>query len=104
MKIFDIIKNGVEAVVNVISDIDVSVHTTSSNSVMINGVIVDGIDDCKSVKIVVNGNAKDVETNVGNIEIHGDVSGNVEASCGNITCGKVNGDIHASCGNVTVRK
>jgi len=101
-KIFEVVKDGIDAIVNVISDINMNVGMNSHNQIVINGHVVEGIENCKSVKIIVNGNAGAIETSVGNVEIHGDVDGNVEASCGNITCGKVSGSIHASCGNVTV--
>ena len=99
---FEVVKKGLEAIVNVASGTSVHVSSDANSRIVINGHVVEGIDECKSVKVIVNGNAESVTLDVGNIEINGDVSGNVKASCGNVTCGKVSGGIHASCGNVTV--
>ena len=46
----------------------------ANSRIIINGHVVEGIDECKSVKVIVNGNAESVTLDVGNIEINGDVS------------------------------
>lgn len=59
------------------------------------------VDYCK--QITINGDCKRVKTQNGNIDISGDVDGDVHTSMGSITCGNVNGDVHTSMGNINRR-
>ena len=56
------------------------------------------VDYCD--KLTVTGNAKRVKATQGDIEIHGNVEGDVHANMGAITCGNVEGDCHANMGNI----
>ena len=59
------------------------------------------VDYCN--EITVNGAVKRVQTHCGNVNIKGDVSGDVHANCGSITCGNVEGDCHANMGSIVKR-
>ena len=59
------------------------------------------VDYCKSIKVT--GNAKRVHTSYGDIEIGGDVSGDVHTNMGGITCGNVEGDCHTNMGSINRR-
>ena len=59
------------------------------------------VDYCN--ELTVNGTAKRVHTQCGNVTIKGDVSGDVHANCGSITCVKVEGDCHANLGSILKR-
>ena len=56
------------------------------------------VDYCNTLHV--NGNAKRVKSNQGDIEIGGDVQGDVHANMGTITCGNIDGDCHANMGNI----
>jgi DNA polymerase/3'-5' exonuclease PolX len=56
------------------------------------------VDTCET--ITVKGNAKRIKTNMGDIEIGGDVSGDVHTNMGSITCGKIEGDCHTNMGSI----
>ncbi len=56
------------------------------------------IDYCD--KLTVTGNAKRVKSTQGDIEIKGNVEGDVHANMGAITCGNVEGDCYANMGNI----
>jgi hypothetical protein len=60
------------------------------------------IDTCKH--IVINGTCKRVKTGMGDIEIHGNVDGDVHTNMGSIECGNVGGDAHSNIGSVTYRR
>lgn len=59
------------------------------------------VDYCN--EITVNGDAKRVRANCGNVNIKGNVNGDVHANCGSITCGNVEGDCHANMGSIVKR-
>lgn len=56
------------------------------------------VDYCNTLHVT--GNAKRVKANKGDIEIGGDVQGDVHANMGTITCGNIEGDCHANMGNI----
>jgi len=56
------------------------------------------VDYC--TKIHVEGNAKRIKTNNGDIEIDGDVEGDVHTNMGGITCGDVAGDCTTNMGSI----
>lgn len=56
------------------------------------------VDYCN--KLTVTGNVKRVQSTQGDIEIHGNVEGDVHANMGTITCGNVEGDCNANMGNI----
>lgn len=56
---------------------------------------------CNNIKI--SGYAKRVKANQGDIEIGGDVLGDVHANMGSISCGNVEGDCHANMGSIYKR-
>lgn len=73
--------------------------------VYVNGSPYDGGDGKASgiVKIEIQGDPADIRTDYGDIEVHGNVHGKVDAG-GSVTCGDVSGDVDAGgsarCGNV----
>lgn len=65
---------------------------------------VEKVDNVGEVNVSGNVNG-DVKTSAGNVSVGGDVDGKVESSCGNVTVkGRVSGDVFCSCGNVKVGK
>ncbi len=62
---------------------------------------IDGVGD-----VDITGNVTgDIDTSSGNIEVGGDVGGDIDCACGNVTVrGQVKGDVECSCGNVKVGK
>ena len=56
------------------------------------------VEYCDSIKIT--GDCKRVKTNNGDIEIGGDVNGDVHTNMGSITCGNVEGDCHTNMGSI----
>lgn len=56
------------------------------------------VDYCNTIKVT--GNAKRVKTNQGDIEVGGDVSGDIHTNMGDITCGNVEGDCHTNMGSI----
>lgn len=64
---------------------------------------VDHIDIDYCNRITVNGNVKRVKTNQGDIDITGDVDGDVHTNMGDITCGNIKGDCHTNMGNIRRR-
>lgn len=59
------------------------------------------VEYCNTISVT--GNAKRVHTLNGDIEIKGDVDGDVHTNCGSITCGNVEGDCHTNMGNISKR-
>lgn len=59
------------------------------------------VDYCKSIQVT--GNAKRVHTQCGDIEVKGNVDGDVHTNCGSITCGNVEGDCHTNLGSISRR-
>ena len=59
------------------------------------------VDYCNSIKVT--GDAKRIKTNNGDIEIGGDVQGDVHTNMGSITCGNVEGDCHTNMGSILKR-
>lgn len=59
------------------------------------------VEYCNTISVT--GNAKRVHTLNGDIEIKGDVEGDVHTNCGSITCGNVEGDCHTNMGNISKR-
>ena len=59
------------------------------------------VDYCHSIRVT--GDANRIKTNNGDIEIGGDVSGDVHTNMGSITCGNVEGDCHTNMGNIKRR-
>lgn len=64
---------------------------------------VDHIDIDYCNRITVNGNVKRVKTNQGDIDITGDVDGDVHTNMGDVTCGNIKGDCHTNMGNIRRR-
>lgn len=54
-------------------------------------------------KIVVEGSCNRVKTISGDVEIRGDVEGDVETTSGNISCGNVAGDVSTVSGRINHR-
>lgn len=59
------------------------------------------VDYCRSIRVT--GDAKRIKTNSGDIEIGGDVNGDVHTNMGSITCGNVEGDCHTNMGSINRR-
>lgn len=60
------------------------------------------IESCDTINI--NGNCKRVKTNMGDINVTGDVEGDIHTNMGDIECGNVHGDAHTNMGNVRFRR
>lgn len=58
-------------------------------------------DHCN--KIEVTGNANKITTSMGDVTVRGNVSGNVEASSGDIYCGDVTGNVETSMGDINCK-
>lgn len=56
------------------------------------------VDTCE--KINITGNAQKIKTASGDVEIGGDVNGDVESMSGDINCENVEGDVHTSSGDI----
>lgn len=56
------------------------------------------VDYCTSIKVT--GDCKRVKTNNGDIEIGGNVAGDVHTNMGSITCGDIEGDCHTNMGSI----
>ena len=98
----------------------------NGNSIVIsnNKVIIDGNDctpDSKDIKIEVVGNIEsikadccnyikvtgdsgNIQSQSGDIEIEGNVSGNVSTMSGNVDCGNIQGSVSTMSGNIKYKK
>lgn len=92
--------------------------TVINGRVIIDGNKLSGEDTTKSIKIEIHGDLASIRVDRGDVEVHGNVAGNVDAGgsiqCkdvegnvdagGSIQCGDVKGDVDAggsiNCGNV----
>ena len=75
-----------------------------NNKVYFNDKLVEVFNDWKekNIKIIVEGDCKEVKADAGNITIEGNVEGNVNADAGNISIeGDVKGNVTADCGNIS---
>lgn len=59
-------------------------------------------DECKGITIT--GNCRRVKTNMGDINIGGDVDGDVHTNMGSIECGNVGGDATTNMGSVHYKR
>lgn len=59
------------------------------------------VDYCTSIKVT--GDAKRIKTSNGDIEIGGNVSGDVHTNMGSITCGDIEGDCHTNMGSIYMK-
>ena len=98
--IFKVIRDGVDAIVEVFGE--PKKVSSSCNSICINGVKVEGIDDARTVTVKVSGNCGEIELESGNVEVKGNVEGDIDVDAGNVRCGKVSGKISVMCGNVSI--
>ena len=75
-----------------------------NNKVYFNGKLAEDFNDWKekNIEIKVEGNCKEVKADAGNINIKGNVEGNVNTDAGNISIeGDVIGNVTADCGNIS---
>lgn len=75
-----------------------------NNKVYFNDKLVEVFNDWKkkNIKIIVEGNCKEVKADTGNITIKGNVEGNVNTDAGNISIeGDVKGNVTTDCGNIS---
>lgn len=56
------------------------------------------VDYCSTIKVT--GDCKRIKTSNGDIEIGGDVAGDVHTNMGSITCGNIEGDCHTNMGSI----
>jgi DUF4097 and DUF4098 domain-containing protein YvlB len=71
--------------------------------ITINGPIDHDITIPMAKHVTLNGNVKDLHASQGNIEVHGDVSGDAKSSQGDVDIdGNVSGDAKSSQGNVRI--
>ena len=59
------------------------------------------VTSCNSLEI--KGNVKTIETTSGDINIEGDVSGNVKTVSGDVRCGNITGDVKTVSGDIKRR-
>ena len=59
------------------------------------------VDFCN--KVSVEGNVKSISTQSGDVEVTGDVDGNIQTMSGDVDCGHVQGSISTMSGNVKHR-
>jgi len=107
------------------ASITINNQTFSGNNISISGskITIDGKDvtpDQKQISIViegdvhqvsadvcdkltVNGNSGAVSTMSGDIDIKGNVTGNVKTMSGDVECGNISGDVTTMSGNVKKR-
>ena len=98
----------------------VIVHGSGNIIVSKNKIFVDGVDvtpDSKEINISVNGNidtikvdncnkftveesVKQISTISGDVEITGDVDGNVKTMSGDVDCGNIQGSVSTMFGNI----
>lgn len=68
-------------------------------NITINGEVeMIDIDGCRT--IAVTGNVHSIKTMSGNVDIHGDVIGDVKTMSGSIDCGDVKGSVSSMSGNI----
>jgi phage baseplate assembly protein gpV len=75
-----------------------------NNKVYFNGKLAENFNDWKekNIEIKIEGNCAEVKADAGNINIKGNVEGNVNADAGNISIeGDVKGNVTADCGNIS---
>lgn len=75
-----------------------------NNKVYFNGKLAEDFNDWKekNIKIIVEGDCKEVKADAGNITIKGSVEGNVNADTGNIHIeGDVQGNVTTDMGNIS---
>lgn len=60
------------------------------------------VDNCN--KLLVNGNAKNIKTQSGSVEVSGAVSGDIRTISGSVNCGDVNSYIQTTSGSVECGK
>lgn len=58
-------------------------------------VVVDACEQC-----TINGDAGSVSTMSGDVEIRGDVNGNVKTMSGDVKCGRIEGDVSTMSGDI----
>lgn len=78
---------------------DVSKSHDKEINIIVDGNI-DTIDIPEVQTLVVKGNCETLKTMSGNINIEGDVTGNVKTMSGNVTCGNVGGRVKTMSGDV----
>ena len=74
------------------------------NKVYFNGKLQEDLTNWKekNIEIIICGNCKEVKADAGNINIKGNVEGNVNTDAGNISIeGDVKGNVKSDCGNIS---
>lgn len=73
--------------------------------IRVNGrVVVKDTEIIKNpVKLITDGDVLNIET-VGDVEVQGNVQGDVTTASGDVTCGDVNGDVETMSGDVEAKK
>lgn len=75
-----------------------------NNKVYFNGKLAEDFNDWKEkkIEIIIEGNCKEIKADAGNINIKGNVEGNVNTDAGNISIeGDVKGNATTDCGNIS---
>ena len=71
-------------------------------NISVNGDVSElNVDACN--KILIHGNVKDISTKSGDVDVTGDVSGNVNTMSGDVDCQNVGGSIKTMSGDVKHR-
>ena len=82
-----------------IEELDLGNFTDKEINIYITGDIDKLEVDCCN-KIEVNGQVRKVDTTSGDVEVKGDVTGDIETLSGDINCGSVGGDISTMSGDI----
>jgi hypothetical protein len=85
----------------IIDGVDMTPDSKEINIEVIGNVDLLEIDTCSKVKIT--GDAKTVKSHNGNIDIGGNISGDVSTHNGNINCANVGGSVTTRNGNIKHR-
>ena len=86
----------------IIDGVDMTPDSKEINIEVVGNVETLEVDTCNKVKIT--GDVKSVKSHNGNIDIGGNVSGDVSTHNGNIDCGDVQGSVTTRNGNIKHRK
>ena len=91
----------------------------SNGKIMVNGkdvtpdskeinIVINGdvekleVDCCNKVEVI--GSVKNIKTQSGDVEVTGDVDGNIQTMSGDVDCGMIGGSVSTMSGNVKHRR
>ena len=121
------IKRVIGKITGIMGTININGQTVTGSQIQIGGngnVMIDGnkiqMSENIVLKISIEGSCNGIDVSAGDVEVKGNVTGNVstdagdiscgdvqgsvKSGCGDITCGNIGGDAKTSCGDITCRK